>query len=96
MRTEPMQIDIACAPEHVWHVDTNVVRWPQWTPSITQVEPRVCLQLAFSGPLGLGALLTRTRNRLYLRTKAMGLKVRCEASWRGPLVPGVMHGGADA
>lgn len=156
MRTEATRIDIACAPEHVWDVVADVVRWPQWTPSITQVEPldrpelaighryrirqpgtramvwtvtrlepgsafwwatgrsgtgvearhavapvpagsRVHLQLGFSGPLGgLVALLTRTRNRRYLRMEAMGLKDRCEASWRGPVVPGTTHGGGDA
>src|SRR5690606_31949767 len=39
VRTEATRIDIACPREHVWRVVGDVVRWPQWTPSITQVEP---------------------------------------------------------
>ncbi len=56
---------------------------------------QVHLQLAFTGfPAGLVAWFARARHRRYLRMEALGLKARCESSWREAGAPGPGHGGA--
>ena len=32
-------IDIGASREKVWTVMTDVARWPEWTASVTSVEP---------------------------------------------------------
>jgi len=32
-------IDIAAACERVWATMADVLRWPQWTPTVTAVRP---------------------------------------------------------
>jgi uncharacterized protein YndB with AHSA1/START domain len=42
-------IDIDAEPERVWAVMTNVERWPEWTPTVKEVE------LLQPGPLAVGS-----------------------------------------
>lgn len=42
-------IDIAAAPARVWATIVDVLRWPEWTPTVTAVRP-----LGAPGPLAVG------------------------------------------
>ncbi|WP_147944135.1 SRPBCC family protein [Microbispora sp. CSR-4] len=41
-------VDIDAAAERVWRVMTDVTRWPEFTPTMTAIEP------LGDGPLGIG------------------------------------------
>lgn len=49
MRQFRITTDIAAPPERVWAIMSDVVRWHEWTPSITSVK------LLGGGPLALGS-----------------------------------------
>jgi hypothetical protein len=51
-------IEIAASPEEVWDVLSDVVRWPEWTESVSRV------QLLDAGPLDLGSRVRITQPKL--------------------------------
>ena len=51
------QVVVDAPPERVWKVWADVERWPEWTASVTRIEP-------LSGPLQVGARFRIRQPRL--------------------------------
>jgi len=51
------RVIVAAPPARVWAVWADVERWPEWTASVTRIEP-------LSGPLGPGARFRIAQPRL--------------------------------
>jgi len=49
MREFRINTEINASPEHVWNILADVRRWPEWTSSMSKVEP------LDDGPLGIGS-----------------------------------------
>lgn len=87
-------IEIQAPHSVVWQNFADVERWPEWTPSVANVDRirgeglapgvtvriRVEQQIDQTGVLGrpVGWLLS-SKTRRFLRQEAVGLKERCES-----------------
>ena len=59
MRSYTASIRIAATPERIWPALSDVVRWPEWLPTMTSVEP-----LGAGGQLAVGARYKLAQPRL--------------------------------
>lgn len=53
MRTFQASTEIMAPAEHVWQIQTDVARWPEWTASVSSVEALTPLPLAVGSSVRL-------------------------------------------
>lgn len=53
MRTFQTSTEIMAPAEHVWQIQTDVARWPEWTASVSSVEALTPLPLAVGSSVRL-------------------------------------------